>query len=59
MPPPPREMGEGPGDLQGTLLKVLAEVRRVAEQNGLDFMELVQMAMRSKVGPPAPPPPPE
>jgi len=51
--------GASPEQLKATLIKVLQQVAKVAQQNGLDFNELVsavQTSARKPVPPPAPMP---
>jgi hypothetical protein len=43
-----------PDEIRGTLVRVLLEVKKVAEQNGLDFASLVSEVARSKSAPPPP-----
>jgi hypothetical protein len=56
---PPVSAG-GPGDMpapdeiRGTLVRVLSEVKKVAEQNGLDFASLVGEVAKAKPAPSSP-----
>ena len=47
-----------PEQMKQTLVSVLQEVSRVAEQNGLSFQELVSLAARGGASPRSVPPPP-
>lgn len=49
-------MGGGKEELHATLLKALVELKKVALQNGLDFMALVKEAAVGGGAPSAPPP---
>lgn len=56
-PPPAPSDGGKPKDIRSTLIKILQEAKKVAEQNGIDFAELVSSVLEDK-GSAAPPPPP-
>jgi len=43
-----------PDEIRGTLVRVLSEVKKVAEQNGLDFASLVGEVAKAKPAPSSP-----
>lgn len=57
-PPPPQEQEPDSAGVKSQVIKLLAEVKKITEKNGLDFEEIIQEFSRmsgkpSKVLPPA------